>query len=126
MIDARPPRLAVDGQPDLERVLGREAVEAQGREEADDAARDAPGDLDQILALREGGAGTAVQAAADALDAALVQEPPDARPREPRPFELAGAGDPLSIQQLEGTPGPCLWCHKTSALMNKCRGIVTP
>jgi hypothetical protein len=131
MFDSGPPRLVADGHPHLEGVLGRETVEAQGREQADHASGHAAGRFGEVLALGSRCTGKAVKPPGQALDYAARDKPADLRSRHPGGFELARAGDARSAEKAFRGVGRRLdWFrhrggHVSSALALKCREIVT-
>ena len=77
MRDAWPPRLAIDGQPDLEGVLRGEVVEPQSRQQADHAVGHEASGFRELVSLGERGAGTLVESATHAFDDSLLSQAPD-------------------------------------------------
>lgn len=89
MLHPGPPRLAVDAQPDFERVLGREAVEAKGGKQTHDTAGYEPGDLGNVASFGDQSVGVAIEPARHPLDHAARAESRDLRPRQARRFKVA-------------------------------------
>ena len=87
MIDARPPSLSIDRQPDLKGRLGRQAVKAKGREEADHAMGDALAGLDEAVLLRDLNADEPVEPPPSALEKTPLFEAPQ-----------IGSGDAVGIE----------------------------
>jgi len=72
-------RLHVDGQPDLVRALGRQAMEAERRQQAHDAVRDTRRGFDESVVLGRLCLRGNVEPAPNALELALLHEAPERR-----------------------------------------------
>jgi hypothetical protein len=114
MLDPRPPGLAIDGHPHLEGVLRREPVEAERREQANDAAGNPARGLGEIAPLAPGHPGKRVQTAADPLDAAALGEAAELGTGDTGPLQVARAGDTDPPEDALGAGGRRN-CSRTAA-----------
>lgn len=125
MLNPRSPGPAIDRHPDLERVLRREAVKAQRRQQADYTAGHATRGLRQMMSLSSRAAGESVQAATDALDQASHEQSPELGPGDSGALQIPRAGDAQSLQHLLRLFRRGYSCHNSSNSINKCQGNVT-
>ncbi len=108
--------LVRDGEPDLERGLGREVVEAQRREQADHGPGVHAGDLGQggvlrHLAVREG-----VEPAPDPREPTLTDQSRQRDPGQPVGGQVQGTEEPAGPRKIEDGLLGCL--HARSMFHN--------
>lgn len=121
----RPPGFAVDGYPNLGRVLGREAVEAKRSQKAEDPSGDAATGFRQAVPLSRDRAREGVKAPSDAFDDPAFAEPSKLRPRYGPMLEFVRACDSDFSQEPHRAVASGWLCHNTSVIEHKYRGFVT-
>ena len=82
-----------DGDPDVERVLSREAVEPERREKADDAARDSPRNLGERVVLGDARLWEDVETTPHAVEHAPHVKARERLPRDSERREVLGTDD---------------------------------
>ena len=98
MLDPWSPGFAIDRHPHLERVLRRQAVKTQRRQQADDAGRHAARSLRQMLPFRARGPRETVKAATDAFEQASLEQPPKLGPGDSGALQVPRANDAHHLQ----------------------------
>ena len=101
--DARPVR---NGPPDVSRRLGADPVNAKGRSQADDAARNAPAGHREGVTLRRLDVRQTVQAAADPLDLTRADEGGELVGRQTCRFHLTGSEEGTESGPAKLLDGP--------------------
>lgn len=96
-------RLAVDREPDLDRILHREPVEPERRAEADDAVRDTRRRLGERLVLAESRASQDVESTPAPLEPSLGMGPAEDFSRDAVRGEVAGPEHSLPAGEGEHT-----------------------
>src|SRR6185295_3179823 len=101
MIHCRPPRLLVNCDPDLERVLCCQLVEAECGEQANDAAWHALRRLNQTVLFSQVGIGHGVQATTYSLEFACINQTLEVDARDAVTVELLWAKNARLSNQIK-------------------------
>ena len=80
------------------RHFGRELVDLEGAQQADDSMRNALADLGQGVELRRFGIGEPVEASVYLLEITAVTEPLQVRPRDASCIEITGPDRPFASE----------------------------
>ena len=125
VLDLRAPGLAIDRHPDFERALRGQAVEAESGKKTHDAPGHPECSLGEMLPFRELRTGASVQAPPNTLNDLLFAKTLDLGTGNPRPLEVARAGDADTVQQAQRSIRGGHVCYNSSAITDNYREIVT-
>lgn len=120
-----PPGLSIDGHPHLVRVLGREALEAERRQEAEDPSRNTARSNRKAVPLGQDRTRQRVETPFDALNDAAVAETAQLRTGDAHALELVCPCDSALSQQRRRPFARDSLCHNTSVIESNDQEFVT-
>lgn len=121
------PSLVRNGHPDFKRVLRREIVKPQRRQQTNHPARDTAACFRQAAMFRNVCSWQRIETDTDTLDLPPLQEASKVFARDAFTRQIARARYSLPLNKSNNLlSGDLFWhCDKTSALINICRESVT-
>src|SRR5205809_3565200 len=111
------PGFLVNGHPHFGGVLGREAVEAERRQEAEDSSGNAAAGFGEAVLLCQNGTRQSVETSSNALDAAALAQAAELGAGHAVALELARSCDPRFAEEHRRAVAYPGLCHKSSVIV---------